>query len=156
MGTPCRPIRDFLAHDFWVPFSRLSYGALLSHGIWMQFRDFNTERGTWACGFDAFLFFLAYVAFSFLFSFLTAMAWEQPIASLWLEFVLKPRDAKAFYQGKRSITVAKEEEPTTVQDVIKSRKQKLEGGDIKIRKSSGDTEDLEEDGKKLYSFKAKQ
>ena len=85
------------------------------------------------------------------------MAWEQPIASLWLEFVLRPHEnsKKEFFQGKRSITVAKEEEPMTVQDVIKSRKQKLEGGDLKIRKGSGDTEDLEDDGKKLYSFKAK-
>lgn len=91
-GTPCAPLKNFLGHSFWGPFSRLSYGALLSHGIWMQFRDFNTERGTWACGFDAFLFFLAYVAFSFLFSFLTAMAWEQPIASLWHDFVVHPRD----------------------------------------------------------------
>ena len=74
--TPCRPLRELLAHSFWVPFSRLSYGACLSHGIWMQFRDFNAERGTWGCGLDAFLFFLAYLTFSYLFSFLTALVWE--------------------------------------------------------------------------------
>jgi ABC-type transport system involved in multi-copper enzyme maturation permease subunit len=44
-STLCRPIRQFLAHDFWVPFSRLTYGAYLSHGVFMMFREFNTERG---------------------------------------------------------------------------------------------------------------
>lgn len=89
-GTPCRPLKDFLSHSFWVPFSRLSYGALLSHGIWMQFREFNVERGTWGGGLDAFLFFLAYLTFSFMFSLITALIWEQPIASMWYEFVLVP------------------------------------------------------------------
>jgi hypothetical protein len=42
----------------------------------MQFREFNTERGSWGNGLDAFLFFLAYLTFSFLFSFVTAMIWE--------------------------------------------------------------------------------
>ena len=90
-GTPLRLMKQFLSHSFWTPFSRLTYGALLSHGIWMQFREFNNERGTWASGLDAFLFFLAYVTFSFLFSFVTALIWEQPIASMWEDFVLKPR-----------------------------------------------------------------
>ncbi len=90
-ASPSRPLRDFLSHAFWVPFSRLTYGALLSHGIWMQFREFNTERGTWGSGLDAFLFFLAYLTFSFLFSFIFAMIWEQPVATCWYEFVVKPR-----------------------------------------------------------------
>jgi peptidoglycan/LPS O-acetylase OafA/YrhL len=92
VSAPCRPLRDLLAHPFWAAPSRLTYGALLSHGIWMQFRDFNTERGTWACGLDAFLFFLAFAAFSFLFSLVTALVWEMPIAALWREFVVKPRE----------------------------------------------------------------
>jgi len=103
LQTPCRPLRDFLAHPFWVPFSRLSYGALLSHGIWMQFREYNTERGTWGCGFDAYLFYLAYLTFSFTFSFLTAMIWEYPIASMWYEFVIRPQQepkiGDAFYHS---------------------------------------------------------
>lgn len=90
-GTPLRLMKEFLSHSFWTPFSRLTYGALLSHGIWMQFREFNNERGTWASGLDAFLFFLAYLTFSLLFSFVTAMIWEQPIANMWEDFVLKPR-----------------------------------------------------------------
>lgn len=40
-----KPLKNFLAHDFWIPLSRLSYGAFLSHGIFMQFREFNNERG---------------------------------------------------------------------------------------------------------------
>ena len=90
-GTPLRLMKEFLSHSFWTPFSRLTYGALLSNGIWMQFREFNNERGTWACGLDAFLFFLAYLTFSFIFSFVFALIWEQPIASMWEDFVLKPR-----------------------------------------------------------------
>lgn len=110
--TPCRPMKEFLGHAFWVPFSRLSYGALLSHGIWMQFRAFNTERGTWGSGLDAFLFFLAYLTFSFLFSFITMMIWEQPIASMWYEFVLKPytepRAGDAYYHSQSAKSVYRE------------------------------------------------
>lgn len=40
-----KPLKTLLSHNFWVPFSRLSYGAFLSHGIFMQFREFNVERG---------------------------------------------------------------------------------------------------------------
>jgi hypothetical protein len=40
-----RPIKNFLEHEFWVPLSRLSYGAFLCHGIFMQFREYNNERG---------------------------------------------------------------------------------------------------------------
>ncbi len=108
-ASPCRPIRDFLSHAFWVPFSRLTYGALISHGIWMQFREFNTERGTWGSGLDAFLFFLAYLTFSFLFSFITAMIWEQPIATLWFELVQKPmavaRKGETYYQAAPSTSL---------------------------------------------------
>lgn len=182
--TPCRPLHNFLGHSFWVPFSRLSYGAFLSHGIWMQFHDFNTERGTWGCGLDAFLFFLAYLAFSFLFAFLAALVWEQPIASLWYAFVLRPI---AIDQQKRARqrdqVVAKSVYNTSVQgessvkDIIESRKRQLAGGEEisengllisrKKRKGSGDTEDLEGEGsqtpgspevqqkKKLYSYKPK-
>ena len=39
-----------------------------------------------------FLFLFLYLfLFSFLFSFVTALIWEQPIASMWEDFVLKPR-----------------------------------------------------------------
>ena len=37
----------------------------------MQYRIYNSENGYWGCGFDAFLYFLAFLAFSYMFSFLT-------------------------------------------------------------------------------------
>ena len=57
-----------LDNEFWVPFSRLSYGAFLVHGVFMLFREYNNERGQWGELFDATLFFLAYAFLSFLFS----------------------------------------------------------------------------------------
>ena len=30
-----KAVRELLGHNFWTPFSRLSYGAFLSHGIFM-------------------------------------------------------------------------------------------------------------------------
>ena len=36
LGTKmCAPFTNFLGHSFWTPFSRLTYGAYLSHGIFM-------------------------------------------------------------------------------------------------------------------------
>lgn len=163
------PLRALLAHPFWAAPSRLTYGALLSHGIWMQFREFNSERGTWACGLDAFLFFLAFAAFSFLFSAATAVAWEMPVANMWREFVLRPREEEE-REGKRvreAIMVRNqkrrksqhEEEVAgkvgaSLSEIIKSKKRQLAGeesqesiGSIRIkrlaRKTSVDTEDLE-------------
>jgi len=84
-----RPLSKFLSHDFWVPFSRLTYGAFLSHGCFMLFREYNTERGQWGCAFDAILFFLAFLTFSYVFSFFTFIFIEQPIASMIKEFAIK-------------------------------------------------------------------
>ena len=86
LQTPSfKTVRNFLGHDFWTPFSRLTYGAYLSHGIFMLFREYNSERGQWACAYDAILLFLAYVAFSYLFSFLMAITVEFPLASIYKE-----------------------------------------------------------------------
>mmetsp|Transcript_13806 Transcript_13806/g.9959 ORF Transcript_13806/g.9959 Transcript_13806/m.9959 type:complete len:208 (+) Transcript_13806:398-1021(+) len=91
LGCSCvRPLGSVLAHHFWVPFARLSYGAYLCNEIFMMFKDFNTERGQWACSFDAVLFFLAFLTFSFLFSFLVSMLVEMPCLGLWYELALKP------------------------------------------------------------------
>ena len=159
-----------MAHPFFVPFSRLSYGAFLSHGIWMQFHEFNSERGTWGCGLDAFLFFLSYLSFSYLFSFITAMIWEQPIASMWYEFIIRPQlegaKGDAFYHSQSAKSVYRDKKKpskgsaveSTIADIIQNKKRLLEGkegksdeeniGNITInrrqRKGSDDTEDLEE------------
>lgn len=43
------PLKIFFSHDIWVPFSRLSYGAYLASPVFMYFKQFNSERGQWAC-----------------------------------------------------------------------------------------------------------
>lgn len=125
VGSPVfRPIKSFLGHSFWVPLSRLSYGAFLSHGMFMQFREFNVERGEWGCGFDAFLFFLAFWTFSFLFSFGMALAFEFPIAALWYEFILKKVDKRdAFYHSQSAKSVYRDK--GYQQEIMESKKAKL-------------------------------
>eukprot|EP00347_Sterkiella_histriomuscorum_P020301 403338330 len=89
LGNPSfKTLKNFLSHSFWIPFSRLTYGAFLTHGIFMQFREYNSERGQWACAYDAILFFIAYVSFSYLFAFLMALVVELPIASIYKEFTM--------------------------------------------------------------------
>ena len=78
----------FLQNTFWYPLARLSYGAYLSAAMFMLFRAYNSERGIWACEIDSFLYFLAYVTLSFLFSFFTTILVESPLLNIWREFVL--------------------------------------------------------------------
>jgi len=87
-----QPMIDVLEHSFWYPFARLSYGAYLSHCVFMLFRAYNAERGTWACQLDAFLFFFAYLTFSYLFSFLVTVMIEIPCHNLYNEFYLKTKE----------------------------------------------------------------
>jgi peptidoglycan/LPS O-acetylase OafA/YrhL len=89
-----KPLVGILSHNFWTPFSRLSYVALLVHGVFMQFREFNVERGQWANGFDAILMFLAYAAFSFLFSLYIYLIFENPFANIYYELVTKPIESR--------------------------------------------------------------
>ena len=96
-----KPLIEILSHNFWTPFSRLSYVAFLFHGVLMQFREFNVERGQWANGFDAILMFLAYTAFSFLFSVYIYLIFENPLATLYYELITKPLETRLTY--KKSI-----------------------------------------------------
>lgn len=82
------PISNLLAHSFWYPFARLSYGAYLSHCVFMIYRHFNAERGIWACEFDAFMYFLAYLTLSFIFSLLVTLFVEMPVLNCYKVFVL--------------------------------------------------------------------
>lgn len=82
------PVSNFLAHSFWYPFARLSYGAYLSHCVFMMYRLFNAERGIWACEFDAFMYFLAYLTLSFIFSLLVTLFVEMPVLNCYKVFVL--------------------------------------------------------------------
>ncbi|CDW85999.1 UNKNOWN [Stylonychia lemnae] len=88
LGQPSfRTPRKFLSHKFWLPYSKLTYGAFLTHGMFMQFREYNTERGHWVSGYDTFLYYFAFVAFSYLFALLLAIVIEFPIASMYKEFI---------------------------------------------------------------------
>ena len=100
-SSSVRPLGFLLAHEFWVPFSRLSYGAYLCNEIFMLFHNFNTERGTWASSFDAILFFFAFVSFSFFFSFMMSLLFDLPCRSLYYECFLRPKEKKrdAFYHS---------------------------------------------------------
>ena len=82
------PVSNLLAHSFWYPFAKLSYGAYLSHCVFMMYRLFNAERGIWACEFDAFMYFLAYLTLSFIFSLLVTLFIEMPVLNCYKVFVL--------------------------------------------------------------------
>jgi hypothetical protein len=82
------PVSNLLAHSFWYPFAKLSYGAYLSHCVFMMYRLFNAERGIWACEFDAFMYFLAYLTLSFIFSLLVTLFVEMPVLNCYKVFVL--------------------------------------------------------------------
>lgn len=93
------PITQLLEHSFWYPLARLSYGAYLSAGVFMIYRTFNMERGLWACELDSFFFFMAYLSFAFLFSFLITVFVELPCHNLYSEFIIgRSEIAVASYQ----------------------------------------------------------
>lgn len=79
---------NFLCHNFWFMFARLSYGAYLSSQVFMMFRVFNSERGIWACEIDAFLYYLAYLSLAFLFSFVVTLLVEMPVVNTFKVFIL--------------------------------------------------------------------
>lgn len=80
-----------MASHIWYPLSRLTYGAYLSHGIFMLFRAYNTEHGEFACEFDAFLFFFAYLTFAFVFSFIITVMIEMPSLRFLQVFVIRSK-----------------------------------------------------------------
>ena len=81
-----------LANSFWIPFARLSYGAYLSHSIFMIFRGFNSERGTWGSEMDAILFYMAYFTLAFVFSLAITLTVETPLIRMYKEFFGKSKN----------------------------------------------------------------
>jgi hypothetical protein len=69
---------ELASSSFWYPLARLTYGAYLSHSIFMLYRNLDSERGLWACRYDAFLMFFAYTTFAFIFSLFTTVLVELP------------------------------------------------------------------------------
>lgn len=92
LKTPVfKPITQLMASTLWYPLARLSYGAYLSHGIFMLFRAYNTEKGVFACEFDAFLFFFAYLTFAFVFSLIITVMVEMPCLRLVDTFIKRSK-----------------------------------------------------------------
>ena len=82
------PITAFLKGSFFFPLARLSYGAYLSHGVFMLYRTFNMERGMWADELDSFFLFMAYLSFAYLFSFMITVVVEMPCHNMYQSFVI--------------------------------------------------------------------
>ena len=57
----------------------------------MLFRAYNTEKGVFACEFDAFLFFFAYLTFAFVFSLLITVLVEMPCLKLIESFIVRSK-----------------------------------------------------------------
>ncbi len=57
----------------------------------MLFRAYNTERGVFACEFDAFLFFFAYLTFAFTFSLIITVMVEMPCLRLVDAFIIRSK-----------------------------------------------------------------
>jgi hypothetical protein len=95
------PVGDFLSHSFWAPFSRLSYGAYLSSGVFILYWQYNSERGTWCSAFDTFLMFLAFLMFSYMFSLAATLMVEMPLRQLHYELVIaNPDDPEQEFDEK--------------------------------------------------------
>ena len=87
LGTPIvRPLINMMESAMWFPLAKLTYGAYLSHCIFMLFRTYNTQRGVWASELDTTLFFFAYLTFAFMFSFFVTVLVETPMSRLLKEF----------------------------------------------------------------------
>lgn len=92
LKTPIlKPISQMMASSVWYPLARLSYGAYLSHGIFMLFRAYNTEKGVFACELDAFLFFFAFLTLAFAFSLVITVMVEMPCLRLIETFVYRSK-----------------------------------------------------------------
>lgn len=69
-------LRALLTHRHFVLYAKLTYGVFLSNTIFMQYRAFNLENGIWAQVFETNMSFVANLAFSFGFSFITYSWWR--------------------------------------------------------------------------------
>lgn len=85
------PMTRFMASPFWYPLARLTYGAYLSHSIFMLYKGYNSEKGVWASEVDALLFFFAYLTFAFTFSLIMTLIIEIPCRRVYGEFILRLR-----------------------------------------------------------------
>merc|ERR1712157_640922 len=54
----------------------------------MWYRSFNMERGIWANELEAFFLFMAYLTFSYIFSFMITVVVEMPCHNLYQTFII--------------------------------------------------------------------
>ena len=125
------PLSAVINHDFWIPFSRLTYGMFLSLEIFMLFRNYNVDRGQWAEFGDTMLFFLAYFMLTCFFSLVSYMMVEAPFKKLEQEFLWKPRirEQKALEKTKRTRSKREDKQPL-VEDEFKERKGSVSSEDL--------------------------
>ena len=79
-------LKEILSHKQWIPYSRLSFGVFLCNSVFMQFRQFNLAHGEWIQTFNLNLLFCAFLTISFIFSGLTYIIFEAPLANLLYAF----------------------------------------------------------------------
>jgi len=86
-------VRDFLAHPFFVPFARSTFGTYLIHPTLMLFFTLNNRKGIFY-DYKSFLFtFGAYFIVSYFISFIATAIFESPVVSIDREF-LRPKSKK--------------------------------------------------------------
>jgi len=95
----CKPIINILAHKQWIPYARLTYGVFLCNTIFMQYRIFNLQHGDWAQRFVIDMYFCAFFAISFLFSFATYIFVEAPLANIVNEFFRSKSSAEVLQKS---------------------------------------------------------
>jgi len=111
------PLAKLMASRVWYPIARLTYGAYLIHGTVMLFRAYNHPQGVFASEFDAFLFFFAYVAFAFFWSFLMTLMIEMPILKMVNVFIIRQKGS-VFSNLRSSIQNYKSDKGDTRQDLL--------------------------------------
>ena len=108
------PLQKLMAHSYWTPFARLTYGVFLCNSIFMEFRIFNLEQGIWADKFNTNLYFFSFLTISFCFSMISYIFIEAPFANILNEFIRaytpvenksnyfsRSQSAKAFLRDQR-------------------------------------------------------
>jgi hypothetical protein len=65
----------------------------------MLFRIYNVERGVWACEFDTFLFFFAYITLAYFFSLVATVLVEIPCHKLCREFLINHKTTQDELSG---------------------------------------------------------
>jgi peptidoglycan/LPS O-acetylase OafA/YrhL len=105
------PMRNFLSAKFWMPYSRLTYGAFLCAPMLMIFREYNSSVGTFVSKSETVLLFFAYMFLSFGISLYLTVVVERPIHRIYKTFCRKKTVLKQSKGTGDDIVGAVKEEP---------------------------------------------